>query len=88
VIRVYVIVVVPADTPPIASLAEPVVLPGADTLAISALADDHVPESVREVDVSESVVVKPWHTLSDPVMDTGSGFTVTAPVTKQPAGSV
>jgi hypothetical protein len=74
--KVYVILVVPAsipDTTPPASIVATVVI----LLA-------HVPPAVASV----SVVVRPWQTLSVPVMIEGSEFTVTIAVEMQPVPSV
>ena len=82
-------VTVPADTPATASVSEPVVVPPAPVmLAIVASLLLQIPGTVSVVEVSLSVVVKPTHTLSAPVIAAGSGLMVTEDVTKQPAGNV
>ena len=82
--NVYVIVTVPADTPATASVSEPVAVPPAPViLAIVGSLLLQIPGTVSVVDVSPSVVVKPTHTLSAPVMAAGNGLMVTEDVTKE-----
>ena len=70
-------VTVPGDTPVTTPVAAPTV-----PIAVAVLV--HVPPAVP----SASVVVDPMHTPSDPVIFAGSGFTVTAALTKHPVGKV
>lgn len=74
--RVYVIFARPALTP----LTSP--LP--DTVATDALPVLHVPLPLKLY----NVVVLPSHTLAVPVITTGSGFTVTDAVRRQPVPNV
>ena len=76
-LRVYVIVAVPALTP----VVTPVVLP---MLAMPASLLLQVPPPVLLV----SVVLKPTHALEVPVMATGTAFTVTPLVALQPVPNV
>ncbi len=71
------IVVVPA--------AKPVTRPEPDPMVATATALLlHNPNGVG----SDNVVVRPRHTLFEPVTDAGNGFTVTALVVIQPVGNV
>ena len=75
--RVYVIVDVPDDTPVTKPVEEP-------TVAFAVLPLVHVPPLVASL----MLVVKPAHTVAVPVMDEGSGLTVTTTVEIQPVVSV
>ena len=71
------IVVVPADTPPITPVVRPIV-------ATEVLLLLHIPPG----NVLFNVVVRPSHTTGAPVMAEGNGFIVTLVVTKQLKGEV
>ena len=62
----------------------PVTVPAAVMFAIPVTLLLHAPPGVR----SDTDVVSPEQTVSDPVMPAGKGFTVTTPVVTQPVGKV
>ena len=64
--------------------AIPVTTPVPLIVAVPGALLAHVPPA----EASVNDVVRPTHTVSVPVMDAGSGFTVTIPVVIQPVGSV
>jgi len=75
--NVYVIVAVPADMPPTVPFAAPTV-PTAVLLLVQA----------PPADASLRVVVAPAQTVVTPVIDAGSGLTVTGVTAKQPVDNV
>ena len=74
---VYTMVEIPAVTPPAKPEEEPIVATGKLLLV-------HVPPAGVEF----KLVVRPTHTLAEPVMPDGRGLTVIGKVAVQPAGNV